>query len=70
MYPYVFEFYPKLLVISTGKVYILAKDINEAREMVFKYYPYHDILSCAKLSDKRMYPSEFEDFVKEQMEKE
>lgn len=68
MYPYVFEFYPKLLVISTGKVYILAKDINEAREMVFKYYPHHDILSYSKLSDKRMHPSEFQDFVKEQME--
>lgn len=70
MYPYVFEFYPKNLMIMTGKVYILAKDINEARELAFKYYPYHDILSYAKLSDKRMYHSEFEDFVKEQMERE
>lgn len=70
MYPYVFEFYPKNLIIMTGKVYILAKDINEARELAFKYHPYHDILSYAKLSDKRMYPSEFQDFVKEQMEKE
>lgn len=70
MYPYVFEFYPKLLVIPTGKVYISSKDMNEEREMVFKHYPYHDILSYAKLSDKRMYPSEFQDFVKEQMEKE
>lgn len=70
MYPYVFEFYPKNLMIMTGKVYILAKDINEARELAFKYYPYHDIISCGKLSYSKMTLGEFQDFVKEQMERE
>lgn len=68
MYPYVFEFYPKNLIIMTGKVYILAKDINEARELAFKYYPYHDIISYGKLSDSKMTLGDFQDFVKEQME--
>lgn len=70
MYPYVFEFYPKNLMIMTGKVYILAKDINEARELAFKYYPYHDIISYGKLYDSEMTLGEFQDFVKEQMERE
>lgn len=70
MHPYVFEFYPKNLMIMTGKFYILAKDINESRELAFKYYPYHDIISYGKLSDSEMTLGEFQDFVKEQMERE
>lgn len=70
MYPYVFEFYPKNLMIMTGKVYILAKDINEARELAFKYYPYHDIISYGKLSDSKMTLGDFQDFVEARMEEE
>ena len=57
-------------MIMTGKVYILAKDINEARELAFKYYPYHDTISYSKLSDSEMTLGEFQDFVREQMERE
>lgn len=70
MYTYAFEFYPKNLMIMTGKVYILAHSIDQALKNAREYFPNHDIISYGKVSDKQMTLDEFDDFVKEKMEEE
>lgn len=64
-YPYKFSFYASYNAVLTGDVYVLAKNFQDAQELIKKMFPYHMVLSYVKCTDKPMDSTEFQDFVAE-----